>query len=110
MVSHLSSEPNLRSSPSEVVAYYCHVQSRVTKRQPALVERLNALRWAEESERVAIAIYMYGLQSWKELDLCRDAAVDLKRARQLIEDLLRQEPLLRFPSSRVAHFGSTTKC
>ena len=39
-------------------------------------------------ERAAIAIYMYGLQAWKVLDLCRDLAVDLKRARQLVEGLV----------------------
>ena len=57
---------------------------RVTKRQPARLERLDALRRADEAERVEIAIYMYGLQSWRELDLCRDAAIDINRARQLL--------------------------
>jgi selenocysteine-specific elongation factor len=63
-------------------------QFRVTRRQPALVDRLNALRWAGEEERAAIAIFLYGLQAWKELDLCRDMAIDLQRARQLIEELV----------------------
>ena len=40
------------------------------------------------AERAAIAIYMYGLQSWRELDLCRDAAIDINRARQLIVELV----------------------
>jgi selenocysteine-specific elongation factor len=31
---------------------------------------------------------MYGLQSWSELDLCRDAAIDLQRARQLIAEFI----------------------
>jgi selenocysteine-specific elongation factor len=39
-------------------------------------------------EHAATAVYTYGLQTWKELDLCRDVAVDLKRARQLIEGLV----------------------
>ncbi len=60
---------------------------RVTKRQPARLERLNTLRRADERERSAIAIYIYGLQSWKELDLCRDAAIGMDRARQLILEL-----------------------
>jgi selenocysteine-specific elongation factor len=59
--------------------------SRVTKRQPARVERLNALRKAEEFERAATAIYMYGLQPWRVLDLCRDAAIDVDCARELME-------------------------
>ena len=58
--------------------------SRVSKRQRALIERLNALRRAEDRQRAEIAIHNYGLTSWKELDLCRDAAVDVNRARQLI--------------------------
>jgi selenocysteine-specific elongation factor len=62
--------------------------SRVTKRQSARLERLHALRGAGEAERAAIAIYMYGLQLWKELDLCRDAAIDVNCARQLIEALI----------------------
>jgi selenocysteine-specific elongation factor len=61
---------------------------RVTKRQPARLERLDALRRADEAERVEIAIYMYGLQSWRELDLCRDAAIDIHRARQLLVELI----------------------
>jgi selenocysteine-specific elongation factor len=64
------------------------LKSRVTKRQPATVERLTALRQAGEPERAAIVIYMYGLKSWQELDLCRDAAVDLTRARGLLKDLV----------------------
>jgi selenocysteine-specific elongation factor len=31
---------------------------------------------------------MYGLQSWSELDLCRDAAIDRERARQLIAEFI----------------------
>ncbi len=46
------------------------------------------MRLAKEGERAAIAIYMYGLQAWKELDLCRDWPIDLKRVRQLIEGLV----------------------
>jgi selenocysteine-specific elongation factor len=61
---------------------------RVTKRQPARLERLNALRQAKETERAEIASYMYGLQSWTELDLCRDAAIDIHRARQFIADFI----------------------
>jgi selenocysteine-specific elongation factor len=61
---------------------------RITKRQPARLERLGALRQADEAERAEIAIYMYGLQSWNELDLCRDAAIDIHRARQLIAELI----------------------
>jgi selenocysteine-specific elongation factor len=63
-------------------------QPRVSRRQPALVERLSALRRANEVQRAELAIYMYGLHAWKELDLCRDAAVDLKRVGQLIEKLV----------------------
>ena len=70
---------------------------RVTKRQPARLERLNALRQADEAERAAIAIYMYGLQSWKELDLCRDAAVDINRARQLIADFVASGTVIEVP-------------
>jgi selenocysteine-specific elongation factor len=62
--------------------------SRVTRRQQAIVKRINALRSSKEDERVALAISMYGLQAWKELDLCRDAALDLQRARQLSEELV----------------------
>jgi selenocysteine-specific elongation factor len=58
---------------------------RVTKRQSARLERLHELRQAGEAERAEIGIFMYGLQSVSELDLCRDAAIDVNRARQLIE-------------------------
>jgi selenocysteine-specific elongation factor len=61
---------------------------RVTKRQPASLERLNGLRWAGETERAEIAIYMYGLQSWKEIDLCRDAAIDIDRSRELVIEFI----------------------
>jgi selenocysteine-specific elongation factor len=60
---------------------------RLSKRQTARLERLQSLREADEVERAAIAIYMYGLKPWKELDLCRDAAIDLNRACPIIEDL-----------------------
>ena len=70
---------------------------RVTKRQPARLERLNAFRRAEEAERAAIAIYMYGLQSWKELDLCRDTAIDINRARQLIVELVASGTVIEVP-------------
>ena len=70
---------------------------RVTKRQSARLERLNALRRADEAERVAIAIYMYGLQSWKDLDLCRDAAIDINRARQLIVELIASGTVIKVP-------------
>jgi selenocysteine-specific elongation factor len=72
-------------------------KSRVTRRQIALVERLNALRSASELERAAIAIYMYGVQPWKELDLCRDAAVGLERARQLVKDLVASGTVVELP-------------
>jgi selenocysteine-specific elongation factor len=57
---------------------------RVTKRQTARIEQLGALRGADEAQRAAIAIYMIGLQPWSEMDLCRDAGIDLERARRLI--------------------------
>jgi selenocysteine-specific elongation factor len=70
---------------------------RVTKRQPARLERLNGLRHAAEAERIAMAIYMYGLRSWSVLELCRDTAIDIHRARRLIDDLVESGTLIEVP-------------
>ena len=40
---------------------------------------------------------MYGLQSWKELDLCRDTAVNLQRVRQLIGDFVASGTVIEVP-------------
>jgi selenocysteine-specific elongation factor len=40
---------------------------------------------------------MYGLQSWTEIDLCRDAAVDITRGRQLIRELVSAGTIIEVP-------------
>ena len=60
---------------------------RITRRQPARIQRLEALQSKAEVVRAATAIYFYAFEPWTALDLCRDANLGLDRSPALVEQL-----------------------
>ncbi len=60
---------------------------RITPRQPQQIERLAGLLSDDEVERAQTAIYFFATGDWTELDLCRDARLDLEQCSTAIRTL-----------------------
>ena len=62
--------------------------ARLTRRRGSRIDRLRALSSQDDNERAVTAIYFYGTEKWTNLDLCRDAQLNVARCPKLVEALL----------------------
>ncbi len=64
--------------------------ARVSRKQADRIARIGQLRSTDPATRAAAAIYFYRGRPWTDLDLCRDAAVDLPSCPAVIRQLIEQ--------------------
>ncbi|MBI3463048.1 MAG: selenocysteine-specific translation elongation factor [Planctomycetes bacterium] len=76
------------------------VARRIRRRQLQQIERLERLWSGDATTRVSTAITFYGLQSWNELDLARDAGVDRHEVGAVLSQLVSQDALIELPLGR----------
>ena len=59
---------------------------RIPRRDARKLARVESLASPDPLQRAAAAIYSYGLAPWCDLDLCRDARIDLDEAPAILEE------------------------
>ena len=71
---------------------------RTTKRQAARIKRLPDLNSATDLDRAAAAIYFYGTQAWSDVDLCRDANLNVESCQAIIQQLAQTGTIVELPT------------
>ncbi len=70
---------------------------RIPRRDSHKLIRVELLALSDPLQRAATAIYSYGLTPWCNLDLCRDARIDLDEAPDILEKLKADQLLVDYP-------------